>query len=679
MFSATEKSPTRPSSWRSSGMKPMPASSRAWVEAWPRSEPARRTDPVEGRSPISASHSSVWPLPWTPARPRISPARTWNETSRTDSSPCSPATLSPATSSTTSPGLAAVLLTRSCTDRPTIRAASSASLVLGGRSPTTSPRRMTVIVSAISWTSLSLCEMKMMDRPSARSSRMIRNRSCVSCGVSTAVGSSSTSSLASRSRALMISTRCCTPTGTSSIRASGSTRRPYRSDRSRTSRRVRRRSSRPNPRTRSAPSVTFSATVNTGTSMKCWCTIPILALIASRGEWMLTGLPSSRISPSSGCTRPYSTFISVVLPAPFSPSSARISPGSTVRSMWSLATRSPKRLVMPRSSSFKRRLHSRRVRRRPRSAARTLRPGPPTGQTLCAERSARSHRALGGRDDLAALDLGLERVELGHQRGRHLAREVVERRQHRAAIGQRADVDAALELALGRLQHRVLDRGRDPLRHAGDEVGAVLGGADAAVGVHPVHLDVLAGRVRRLDRGRGAEPVTPGDREDDVGTVADEGVGQRLRGAQVGEAADEAALLRRLVPAQHLRRDVVHGVVLLHAVPEPVLVDRDRAEVLAAVGGNHVGLAHAGRQVAAEVGVLDRVVHQLVDVGLNRLGQAIRSVGAVHDREVLLRVGLRRGLGRRAHQEADGDDDPALVLDERGDVRGVVGRRGGRQ
>ena len=40
------------------------------------------------------------------------------------------------------------------------------------------------------------------------------------------------------------------------------------------------------------PSVTFSATVNTGTSMKCWCTMPMPAAIASFGEWMATGLPS---------------------------------------------------------------------------------------------------------------------------------------------------------------------------------------------------------------------------------------------------------------------------------------------------------------------------------------------------------------------------------------------------
>ena len=41
------------------------------------------------------------------------------------------------------------------------------------------------------------------------------------------------------------------------------------------------------PRTCSAPSMMFSATVKTGTSMKCWCTMPMPAAIASRGPLML--------------------------------------------------------------------------------------------------------------------------------------------------------------------------------------------------------------------------------------------------------------------------------------------------------------------------------------------------------------------------------------------------------
>src|SRR3954449_8696160 len=43
-------------------------------------------------------------------------------------------------------------------------------------------------------------------------------------------------------------------------------------------------------------------------------------------------------------------FISVLLPAPFSPSRQWISPGSITRSMWSLATSEPKLLVRPDSS-----------------------------------------------------------------------------------------------------------------------------------------------------------------------------------------------------------------------------------------------------------------------------------------------------------------------------------------
>src|SRR5690606_7583752 len=52
------------------------------------------------------------------------------------------------------------------------------------------------------------------------------------------------------------------------------------------------------------------------------------------------------------CCRQTSKFMRVDLPAPFSPRSAWIWPGSTTRSMASLATSEPKRFVIPRSSSF---------------------------------------------------------------------------------------------------------------------------------------------------------------------------------------------------------------------------------------------------------------------------------------------------------------------------------------
>ena len=260
----------------------------------------RMTVPDDGRRPIKASHSSVCPLPCTPATPRISPALTSKEIPSTADRPVSPGTTRSRTASRTSPGRAASLLTLSCTLRPTMSEASSASVHSGPRSPTTLPCRITVILSAMAWTSLSLCEMKTMERPSARRSRMMRKRSSVSPGVSTAVGSSRIRTLASRISALMISTRCWMPTGSSSTTASGSTSRPNCWDRFRTSDRARRRSSRPRRRVGSWPRVTFSATVNTGTSMKCWCTMPIRAAMASLGERIETGLPSTRISPSSG-------------------------------------------------------------------------------------------------------------------------------------------------------------------------------------------------------------------------------------------------------------------------------------------------------------------------------------------------------------------------------------------
>src|SRR5579859_1907774 len=674
----------------------MPAASRWAGVAWVRSWPARLTWPeAVGRSPISASHSSVCPLPCTPATPRISPARTWNDSPFTQTRPVWSATVMSDTSSTTSPGLAGSLLTRSCTFRPTISVASSSSVADGGRWPTTAPRRSTVIVSAMVWTSLSLCEMKTTDVPPSLSCLMIRNKSSVSAGVSTAVGSSRISTVAFLTSALTISTRCWMPTGRSSTRASGSSSSPYRRESSLTSRRVLRRSStplslvnearkpanagkerprrvsrRPESPVSSMPRVTFSATVNTGTSMKCWCTIPMPAAMASFGERNLAGLPSSRISPSSGCNSPYSTFIRVDLPAPFSPSRAWTCPGATDRSMRSLATSEPKRLVMPFSSSSTSALHIR-CRKPMWQRCMTLAHRCHIGRALLLDPL---HRALGRRLDRAALDARRHLVELGLQRGRDLAGEVVVRGEHGPAVGQRADVGAAGERAVGRREHRGLHRRHDALLHAGDEVRAVRRRADAAVGVHPEHVDLVAasGLVGLLDGLGRAEPDVTRDREDDVRTLADERLGQRLALGLVGEVAGERALLGRLVPAEHLDVRAELGVVVLNAVPEAVHVDGHGPEVLPAERGHLAGLGHARGQVSAEEAVLHSVEHQLVDVALLRCGQALRRVGAVHDRELLARVGLGRGLGRGAHQEADGHDDAAVRVEEGVDVQGVV-------
>ena len=54
------------------------------------------------------------------------------------------------------------------------------------------------------------------------------------------------------------------------------------------------------PLTLSAPSATASTTSKTGTSWKCWWTMPMPASIACRGSVKVRGVPSIRISPESG-------------------------------------------------------------------------------------------------------------------------------------------------------------------------------------------------------------------------------------------------------------------------------------------------------------------------------------------------------------------------------------------
>ena len=102
---------------------------------WPRaltcvsSAPSRRTLPAAtGRRPLSASISSVWPLPSMPAMPTISPARTSNETSRTFSTHGRRTPADPRPSGAPRRGCAACLSTRSSTSRPTISRARLSSV-----------------------------------------------------------------------------------------------------------------------------------------------------------------------------------------------------------------------------------------------------------------------------------------------------------------------------------------------------------------------------------------------------------------------------------------------------------------------------------------------------------------------------------------------------------------------
>src|SRR5690242_212147 len=144
--------------------------------------------------------------------------------------------------------------------------------------------------------------------------------------------------------------------------------------------------------------------------------------------------------------------MSVLLPAPFSPSSAWISPGSTTRSMASLAVSVPKRFVMPRSSSFT--LWPFATREPPGSTA----PGCRSGALGLARRLYR---------DLPADDVGLDLVQLLLQVRGDLGVELVERGEAGAVVLQVADVVAFGEGAARGRRHVRLHGAGKVLRHAG--------------------------------------------------------------------------------------------------------------------------------------------------------------------------------------------------------------------
>ena len=156
----------------------------------------------------------------------------------------------------------------------------------------------------------------------ATTSRMAANSRSLSCGVSTDVGSSSTTTRGLRRRHLISSTRWRSPADRSPTTASGSIGEPVvladLGDEVAGPAPV-------EPRRRRRAR-TFSHTVSGSTRLKCWCTMPMPRAAAACGSAMRRGTPSSTTRPSSGWTRPIRTFISVDLPAPFSPSTPCTSP-----------------------------------------------------------------------------------------------------------------------------------------------------------------------------------------------------------------------------------------------------------------------------------------------------------------------------------------------------------------
>ena len=81
----------------------------------------------------------------------------------------------------------------------------------------------------------------------------------------------------------------------------------------------------------------LSATLRFGKRFSSWNTMPMPLRAASAVLAKRTGLPSSRISPAVSCSTPAITFISVDLPAPFSPTSTLTAPIRTSKSTSSSA------------------------------------------------------------------------------------------------------------------------------------------------------------------------------------------------------------------------------------------------------------------------------------------------------------------------------------------------------
>ena len=199
------------------------------------------------------------------------------------------------------------------------------------------PLRITVMRSQICLISGILWEINTMVWPWAFNCRSSSNNWSISCGVKTAVGSSKIRISAPRASAFKISTFCFSPTGRFLVVSSGSTGRLNRSPSSLVNRTASFWSIN-SPFLGSMPSTMFWATVKDSTSIKCWCTIPIPFAMASFEPENTVFSPLKKISPREGCSIPNSIFISVDFPAPFSPTSAWISPFFRLKLTSELAT-----------------------------------------------------------------------------------------------------------------------------------------------------------------------------------------------------------------------------------------------------------------------------------------------------------------------------------------------------
>src|SRR5919204_400334 len=335
-------------------------------------------------------------------------------------------------------------------------------------------------------------------------------------------------------------------------------------------------------------------------------------------------------------------FINVVLPAPFSPSSACTSPRRTSKSTWSFASTPGKRFVIPRTSRTGRSstvADSKPVRRR-RAAWPAFLVKP------MISRSRLRHLDLAGDDE------PLEPVHLRDVGLRHLRADLAD--ADAPVLQVEEHVRSAAERAvLGRT-----DDAQDPEIHALE-----LARQDVLPEVRLVDVDADPPDVLVLSGTQRAEAARAGDVVDDLRACRDLVQRQRLALVLLGEGS-------RIVD---LHLDAGHALLRTGDVTGEELLDRRNC--LTADAADHVAaglLCHQGTKAADEVAAL--LHRELRAHDVRRLGAVERS--ALHvivgDRELdaleLVRD-LLLGIGKQVPRA---DDDVVLLGGERREVRDVV-------
>src|SRR5438105_4138184 len=204
-------------------------------------------------------------------------------------------------------------------------------------------------------TSISCSTSTIVCRP--RSSRSSRTMRCDSSAPIPATGSSSRSSRGRVASAMAISSCRCSPCARVAARTSARAPRPTPSrtasagSRSSRSARAGRQKRKLEPECAWTARATLSSAEKSGKMLVIWKERASPSRERAGASSDVTSCPANRVVPASGLRSPASWPISVVLPAPFGPMIACVSPSSTSRSTRSVARRPPKLLLSPRTAT----------------------------------------------------------------------------------------------------------------------------------------------------------------------------------------------------------------------------------------------------------------------------------------------------------------------------------------